>query len=123
MGDLVEALGLVAAALALVGAGLAVPAALAVRELAARPAPARGSVLAASVLKPLHGTPPGLSANLASTLAQDHAAPFEVLFIVRDPADPAAAIAEAAMAAHPGVPARLVRDRGSTAPTARFRSS
>jgi ceramide glucosyltransferase len=110
MGDLVEALGLVAAALALVGAGLAVPAALAVRELAARPAPPGASVLAASVLKPLHGTPPGLSANLASTLAQDHAAPFEVLFIVRDPADPAAAIAEAAMAAHPGVPARLVRD-------------
>src|SRR3712207_9254962 len=69
-----------------------------------------GPALAASVLKPLHGTAPGLAANLASTLAQQHAAPFEVLFAVRDPADPAAAAAEAAMAAHPDMPARLVRD-------------
>jgi ceramide glucosyltransferase len=51
-----------------------------------------------------------LEANLASALEQQHAAPFEVLFAVRDPADPAVAAAEAAMAAHPGVPARLVRD-------------
>lgn len=110
MADLVAALGSIAAALAFVGAALTVPAALAVRRLAARPAPPKATALAASVLKPLHGAPPGLVENLASTLAQDHAAPFEVLFVVRDPADPAAAVAEAAMAAHPGVPARLVRD-------------
>ena len=110
MGDLIEGLGAAAAALAFAGAALTVPAASAVRRLARRPPPPGGPALAASVLKPLHGAAPGLSANLASTLAQEHAAPFEVLFAVRDPADPAAAAAEAAMAAHPGVPARLVRD-------------
>jgi len=102
-------IGLAAGLLALVGAVLAGLAARAVRRLAAARPPA-GPALAASVLKPLHGAEPGLQANLASTLAQDHAAPFEVLFAVRDPADPAAALAEAAMAAAPGVPARLVRD-------------
>ncbi len=112
MSAFIEGLGLAAAALAFVGAALAAPAALAVRRLAARPAPAPagGPVLAASVLKPLHGTAPGLAANLVSTLAQEHGAPFEVLFVVRDPADPAVAAAEAAMAARPGAPARLVRD-------------
>ena len=109
MNGFVESLGAVAAVLAFVGAALAAPAALAVRRLAER-SPAGGPALAASVLKPLHGDAPGLAANLASTLAQEHAAPFEVLFAVRDPADPAVAAAEAAMAAHPGVPARLVRD-------------
>ncbi len=79
--------------LACVGAVLAVPAALTVRRLAKR-APVGGPALAASVLKPLHGAAPGLAANLASTLAQQHA----VLFAVRDPADPAAA-GSAAMAA------------------------
>jgi ceramide glucosyltransferase len=106
----VEALGLAAAALAVIGAALAAAAALAVRRLAAGRPPPGAPAPAASVLKPLRGAPPGLAANLAATLAQDHAAPFEVLFAVRDPADPAAAVAEAAMAAHPGVPARLVRD-------------
>jgi ceramide glucosyltransferase len=110
--DPTEGLGVVAAVLALVGAALAVPAAMAVGRLAGQ-VPAGGPASPASpasVLKPLHGAAPGLAANLASTLAQSHAAPFEVLFAVRDPADPAAAAAEAAMAAHPGTPARLVRD-------------
>lgn len=110
MDDVIAAIGLIAAAMAVVGAVLAVPAALAVGALAARPAPTASHALAASILKPLYGAPPGLVENLDSTLAQDHPAAFEVLFIVRDPADPAAAVAEAAMAARPGVPARLVRD-------------
>jgi ceramide glucosyltransferase len=108
----VEGFGAAAAALAFAGAALAAPAALAVRRLAGRPAPtgSGSAALAASVLKPLHGAAPGLAENLSSTLAQDHAAPFEVLFAVRDPSDPAAAVAEAAMAAHSGARARLVRD-------------
>lgn len=102
-------LGLLAALAALAGGVTALLAARAVGRLAAA-APATGPALAASILKPLHGTEPGLEGALASSLAQSHAAPFEVLFAVRDPADPAAAVAEAAMAAAPGVPARLVRD-------------
>ena len=109
MSDAIQVFGAVAAALAFAGAVLTVPAASAVRRLAGR-MPTGGPALPTSILKPLHGAAPGLTENLASTLAQDHAAPFEVLFAVRDPADPAVAAAEAAMAAHPGVPARLVRD-------------
>lgn len=108
---MLHGIGLLAGLLALAGSILAVPAAWAVRRLAAAAqGPAAGAALPASVLKPLHGAEPGLVENLASTLAQAHAAPFEVLFAVRDPADPAAAVAEAAMAAAPGVPARLLRD-------------
>ncbi|MFZ4406584.1 MAG: bacteriohopanetetrol glucosamine biosynthesis glycosyltransferase HpnI [Paracraurococcus sp.] len=103
------ALGLLAALAALAGCVTALLAARAVGRLAAA-APATGPALPASILKPLHGTQPGLAGALASTLAQRHAAPFEVLFAIRDPADPAGAVAEAAMAAAPGVPALLVRD-------------
>jgi len=102
-------LGGAAALLALAGSVLAILSARAVARLAGTP-PATGPALAASILKPLHGAPPGLGEALASTLRQDHAAPFEVLCAVRNPADPAAAVAEAAMAAAPGVAARLVRD-------------
>jgi ceramide glucosyltransferase len=102
-------LGLLAGLAALAGCVMALLAARAVGRLAAT-APATGPALPASILKPLHGTEPGLREALGSTLAQRHAPPFEVLFAVRDPADPAASVAEAAMAAAPDVPARLVRD-------------
>jgi ceramide glucosyltransferase len=69
--------------------------------------PALEPALAASVLKPLHGAEPGLERHLCATLAQQHAAPFEVLFALADPADPARPVAEAAMAASP-TPARLL---------------
>ncbi|TDH58575.1 glycosyltransferase [Dankookia rubra] len=107
---MVEAvLGALAGLAALAGSVTAVLAARALGRLAAA-LPAGNPPLAASILKPLHGTEPGLAEALASTLAQAHLAPFEVLFAVRDPADPAAGVAEAAMAAAPAVPARLVRD-------------
>src|SRR5690349_8217372 len=94
------ALGLLMGLLALAGAVCALLSLQAVRRLAAR-APLAAPALPASILKPLHGVEPGLAENLAATLAQAHAAPFEVLFAVRDPADPATALAEAAMAAAP----------------------
>jgi ceramide glucosyltransferase len=106
---MVEAFLLLATLLTLAGAAWAVLAARAVRRLAALP-PATAPALPAAILKPLHGTEPGLRENLAATLAQSHAAPFTVLAAVRDPADPAAAVAEAAFAASPGVVARLLRD-------------
>jgi ceramide glucosyltransferase len=100
------AAGLAAAALALAGAASALLAARAVRRLAAT-APAAGPALPASVLKPLHGRAPGLDGTLRATLAQRHAAPFELLCAVRDPADPAVPVAEAALTAGGGA---LIRD-------------
>jgi ceramide glucosyltransferase len=108
-GDAAAALlGWAAAALALAGAATALLAARAVRRFAAQP-PASGPALPASVLRPLHGAAPGLAGTLRSTLRQAHAAPFEVLCAVRDPADPAAAVAEAALAEAGGGGA-VVRD-------------
>lgn len=78
--------------LALIGAAQAVFARRALRRLAATPPPA-GPALPASLLKPLHGAQTGLAANLAASLAQNHAAPFEAIFGAADPADPALAIA------------------------------
>jgi len=65
----------------------------AVRLAGARAAPALACRVA--ILKPLHGATPGLAENLAATLAQAHAAPFEMLMAVADPADPARAVAAA----------------------------
>jgi ceramide glucosyltransferase len=98
------------AALALAGCGQALAARRALRRLAAQPVPTgpAGSALsAASILKPLHGADPALARNLAATLGQRHAAPFEVLCAVADPADPARHIAEAALAAS-ATPSRLL---------------
>jgi len=92
--------------LALAGCAQGLLAARALRRLLARPVPAAPS-LPAAILKPLHGEEPGLREGLAATLAQHHAAPFEVLMAVADPADPAAAAAREAMAAS-GTPARLL---------------
>ncbi len=80
--------------LALAGAAQALLARRALRRLAATP-PAGTPALPASILKPLHGEEPGLADNLRATLRQDHAAPFEVIAAVADPADPARPVAQA----------------------------
>ena len=54
-----------------------------------------------TLLKPLHGAEPRLRENLASFLAQDYAAPVQVLCGVNAPDDAAAPIARALIAAHP----------------------
>lgn len=100
--------GLLATSLALAGAVTALLAARAMRRFAAQ-APRAAPVLPASVLRPLHGLAPALAATLRSTLAQDHAAPFEVLCIARDPADPALAVARAVLA-EGGGPGAVVQD-------------
>lgn len=100
------------AALALPGIATALLAARAVRRFAVGLAdtPPPPALPPASVLKPLHRAEPGLAGNLGTALRQDYPSGYEVLFAVADPADPAATVAEAAMAAHPDTPARLLRD-------------
>lgn len=96
--------GAAAALLALAGIVTALLATRAVRRFARQPS-ATGPALPASVLRPLHGVAPGLAETLASTARQDHAAPFEVLCAVRDPADPAAALTETVLG-----PRAILRD-------------
>lgn len=81
------------AGLAALGALQVLLAARAAARLAAR-LPAPGPALPAAILRPLHGADPGLAGNIAASLAQRHAAPFELLMAVADPADPARGIAE-----------------------------
>jgi ceramide glucosyltransferase len=82
------------ALLAGLGAVQVLLAARAAARLAAATAAASDAPgLPAAILKPLHGATPQLAENLAATLAQDHAAGFEMLMAVADPADPAAALA------------------------------
>jgi len=59
-----------------------------------------------SILKPLHGLDEGLEANLRSFFEQDYPR-FELLFAVREAADPAFALVERLRAAYPRVEARV----------------
>src|SRR5438132_7820892 len=59
---------------------------------------------AMSLLKPLCGVEPGLEVHLESFFRQEYPA-FELLFAVRQPTDPAAAIVARLMARYPAVAA------------------
>ena len=63
-----------------------------------------------TVLKPLYGDEPRLYDNLSTVLAQDYRGPTEVIFGVASTADPAAAVANALIAAYPDRRLRLVVD-------------
>ncbi len=76
-----------------------------VRYLAVRPG--QGSAPPVSILKPLAGAEDGLEENLRSFFAQDYPQ-FEILFAVRDAADPAVDVVERLQAEHPQVPSRLI---------------
>jgi ceramide glucosyltransferase len=70
----------------------------------------KGPTPGISLLKPLYGADPGLLENLEATLRQNYP-DFEVLFLHERPDDPAAAIADEAMARVPDVPARRLAGR------------
>ena len=63
-----------------------------------------------TVLKPLHGTEPGLHASLASFCAQNYPARLQIVFGVADPADPAVATARRLIAEWPNRDIALVID-------------
>jgi ceramide glucosyltransferase len=62
-----------------------------------------------TVLKPLCGTEPGLYENLRSFCQQDYPE-YQIVFGVRDPADPALRVVERLMAELPSVPIDVVID-------------
>lgn len=72
------------------------------------PAPhAAGRLPPVSVVRPLCGVEPFSTETLAAAFASDYPA-FEVLFCVADEADPVIPLVKTAIAAHPGVAARLL---------------
>jgi ceramide glucosyltransferase len=89
---------------ALVYSALTVIAAL--RYLAVQP-PELRSAEPVSILKPLSGLDADLESNLRTFFEQDYPS-FEILFAVRDPDDPAAAVVEELQQEYPHVPSRLL---------------
>jgi ceramide glucosyltransferase len=83
----------------------------AVRYRAVRPAPLRGAALGnaapISILKPLAGIDDGLEENLRTFFEQEYSN-FEILLAVRNPDDPAIAVAERLRARYRSVPSRLI---------------
>ncbi len=61
-----------------------------------------------SVLKPLHGTEPGLQCNLESFFEQRYPAPFEILFCARHEDDEGLQLARAVAARYPAQPVRFI---------------
>jgi ceramide glucosyltransferase len=84
-------------------------AALAVRRFAGTPGLPPTTPVPVTVLKPLHGEDAQLYDNLRSFCVQNHPC-FQVIFGVRDPADPAIAVARRLIAELPGRDLALVID-------------
>ncbi len=61
-----------------------------------------------SILKPLKGADLGLEENLASFFEQQYSGPFEIIFAVADPQDPAVPIVESLRARFPQTPSRIL---------------
>jgi ceramide glucosyltransferase len=84
-----------AAAIAAVGCGCLLAAAILVARMARDHTRSRaGGLPAVTILKPLHGGEPGLFENLASFCTQDYPGRIQVVFGVQDPDDAAIAIVE-----------------------------
>ena len=73
-----------------------------------RAAPVVGALPPVSILKPLKGLDPSLYEALASHCRQQYRAPYEILFGLSDPADPAVAVIEQLRVAFPDCSLRIV---------------
>ena len=72
--------------------------------------PGAGVQAPVTILKPLHGSEPGLLENLESFCRQDYAAPLQIVFGVHDAADPAIQVVRTLQAKYPALDMVLVAD-------------
>ena len=96
--------------LAMMGCLYALAAASLARRFAARSLPPPAITPAVTILKPLHGTEPGLRGNLASLCRQDYGGSVEIVFGVQDADDAAITDVEALIRDFPNADIRLVID-------------
>jgi ceramide glucosyltransferase len=108
--QLPEFFGEALAALALIGSGYALVAARRIGVFEPRALSDAAVAPAVSMLKPLHGSEPGLEAALASFLAQDYAGPIQLVMGVQDAADLALPAAQSLREAHPDQDVTVVVD-------------
>lgn len=90
------------------------------RRLLARRRSERGKTFTppVSLLKPLHGLEPDLSAHLRSFFEQDYPE-FEIIFCARTEQDPALAVARRVAAAHPGISSKFLCSGDAPYPNAK----
>ena len=105
---LVDCLWLICIAIAICGSIYAVFAAYLVGQMNRRRAIATTIFPAVTILKPLYGAEPDLSANLSSFCVQDYAGPVEIVCGIQDPDDEARGVAGDLSSRHPGVAIALV---------------
>ncbi len=98
----IEAIGVALAALSGVGSAYQLALVHAIRGFFAKPAAQTAQAEAVTLLKPLHGAEPNLTANLATFLAQDYTGPVQMVCGINTPEDAARPGIEALIAAHPG---------------------
>ena len=110
MVSIAHAIAAVVYILAGVGIVYTVVSAEVVRRKLAPSGPSAGADTPATMIKPLHGLEPNLEQDLAGFLAQDYAAPVQLLIGVQDPADPAVAAARRVLARFPEADGELVVD-------------
>ena len=109
--SLVAILGWVLTGLGFAGAAYALLAAWLAAKFVARDESVVDNFPALSILKPLHGDELALEQNLGSFFQQTYPAPYQLVFGVHAPDDPAIAVVETLCRSYPAVDAVLVVDK------------
>lgn len=110
MSFVIQGIGYGLCALAVAGIAYSLAAAALVARSLRRPRQGDGASPAVTLIKPLHGAPPGLGDALESFCRQDYAGPVQILFGVQDADDDAVPVVRALAARHPGLDIELVVD-------------
>lgn len=110
MAHLFIMVGWTLAGFSLLGAAYALFAAVQVRRFMRLTDSGVSIQAAVTILKPLHGSEPGLLENLESFCRQDYAAPLQIVFGVHDEADPAIQAVRTLQAKYPALDMVLVAD-------------
>src|SRR5579862_6316842 len=109
-GWVLQAAGVTSLALACAGAAYGLGSVYALRRFLRRPPRQAQGAPSVTILRPMHGSEPGLYENLLSLADQAYAGPVQIVVGVRDGSDPALPIAQAARAARPNAEIVLVVD-------------
>ena len=109
MGTAFDVLAFTAALIAAAGLAQALVGWWAVRRYGARPVKTTAMRPGVTILKPLHGDEPLLEQALATFCAQDYA-PFQIVFGLQDPSDPALNVLRRLRARFPDVDMEIVID-------------
>src|SRR4051812_22155609 len=110
---LIDGIALACLLLAVLGCVHALVAAFVVRRFAAKGFTDATTHPGVTVLKPLRGAEPALSAHLASFCEQDYRGPVQMLFSVADPANAAVAVVGALIRDRPAADMRLCMTTGA----------